>query len=79
MSSCAGHGVRQASRDDRMNHPGDAECFYAGNESSVRGRALAAQVGQHRQNTAVIGLALGQPELAEDALHVLLHRPAGDE
>ena len=40
---------------------------------------LAAQVGQYGQHAAVIGLALGEAELAEDAFYVLLHRPVGDE
>ncbi len=43
------------------------------------GWVLAAQVGQHSQHSAVVGLALGQPELAEDALYVLLHGAPGDE
>ena len=37
------------------------------------------QVGQNRQHPAVVGFALGDPELAEDVLHVLLYGPAGNE
>jgi hypothetical protein len=54
----------------------------AGSPTSPRFRPLAllaAQVGQHGQHAAVVGLALGEAQLAEDAFYVLLHRPAGDE
>jgi hypothetical protein len=36
-------------------------------------------VGEHRQHTAVVVGAPGEPELGEDALHVLLDRALSDE
>src|SRR5215212_6716737 len=41
--------------------------------------ALPAEVGEHRKHAAVVVLARGQVELAEDRGHVPLDRPLGDD
>ena len=43
--------------------------------SAVRRPGLAAQEREHREDTPVVVLAVGQPELDEDRLHVPLDRP----
>src|SRR5215208_1167267 len=39
---------------------------------------LGAEVGEHREDAAVVLLALRNPQLGEDASHVLLDRTLGD-